>query len=51
VAVTQALGLLKKVSLGMQSVVVQPLIQSLGVVEASGQKNDLTGAVKSALGL
>jgi hypothetical protein len=42
---------LVKTGMDMQAALVAPLIQSLGVVEASGQKNDLTAAVKAAAGL
>ena len=45
------LGKITRGSLGMQSMIVAPLIQHLGVVEASGQTNDLTSAVKEAAGL
>jgi hypothetical protein len=45
------MGKITQASLGLQSMVVAPLIQHLGVVEASGQKNDLTGKVKDAVGL
>jgi hypothetical protein len=45
------LGKITKGSLGMQSMIVAPLIQHLGVAAASGQTDDLTGAVKDAAGL
>jgi hypothetical protein len=50
-ALGKVLGTVTKISMGMQAALVAPLVQSLGVVEASGQTDDLTGAVKSAAGL
>jgi hypothetical protein len=45
------LGSLKQAQLGLQAMIVAPLIQSLGVVEASGQQADLTDRVKAAVGI
>jgi hypothetical protein len=48
---TGLLGAVTKLSMGMQSLIVQPLVQSLGVIEASGQKDSLASKVKASIGL